>query len=345
MSGARNGICWPSGTCQPEAQWRWMMVGRAWSLSGRQTEGLDLQLEEHEVAGTFPQRKPSAYPSARSVAHQVKTRWTIVIKERKYGHCMHHWHQTMSCVLQIFNHLPAEPTRYTLLGLLTVGIVLGSGFGGCTGSGHNEEMLPVIVLLSSSSPFSLSKSSSSSSSDELPDWTSRLARSTASWIRRENSPSARRQPSISMTQNGVLCSPYLSKQKDLCPFCFLSSPPMMRELNPGNPNWHRTCRTPLLGQPTLLAPAGGPGPRIERCSPGRLGATPGPSAALDSYGDTWNVHHTRDQWATLGIKSQKGNNLHSLWQLGGYRTNEIQKKSWVLFPALEMWQIHTSFSQ
>lgn len=53
---------------------------------------------------------------------------------------------------------------------------------------------------------------SSSSSEELPDWTSRLARSTASWTRRENSPSLRRQPFTSETENGALCSPYLQRQ-------------------------------------------------------------------------------------------------------------------------------------
>lgn len=128
---------------------------------------------------------------------------------------------TLNCMFALkrfFNPLPAEPTRYTLLGLLTVGIVLGSGLAGCTGRGHKEEMLLAFVLLSSSSSLSSSTSSSSSSSDELPDWTSRLARSTASWMRRENSPSARRQPSISKTQNGELCSPYLSIQKDVFSF-------------------------------------------------------------------------------------------------------------------------------
>lgn len=72
------------------------------------------------------------------------------------------------------------------------------------GTAQRDE-LQVLTLLSAPLP-------SSSSSEELPDWTSRLARSTASWMRRENSPSPRRQPFTSETENGALCSPYLKRQ-------------------------------------------------------------------------------------------------------------------------------------
>lgn len=73
---SRIGICWPSGTCQHEAQRRWMWLDRIWSLSGWRTgAGSDLQPEEHEV-GMDPQRRPSASPLARSEGRLEKTHWT-----------------------------------------------------------------------------------------------------------------------------------------------------------------------------------------------------------------------------------------------------------------------------
>lgn len=134
-----------------------------------------------------------------------------------------------------FNTLPVRPTRYTLLGLLTVGMVLGSGLEGWAWRGHRAERLLVLALLSSSS----------SSSDELPDWTSRLARSTASWMRRENSLSARRQPFTTKTQNGVLCSPYLWKRSTLQVYAgpheepprwvpWAKTPPDLQDTSPGS---------------------------------------------------------------------------------------------------------------
>lgn len=81
---------------------------------------------------------------------------------------------------------------------------MGSGLDCWTGTAQRDELL-VLTLLSV-------PQLSSSSSEELPDWTSRLARSTASWMRRENSPSPRRQPFTSETENGELCSPYLQRQ-------------------------------------------------------------------------------------------------------------------------------------
>lgn len=88
-----------------------------------------------------------------------------------------------------------------LLGLTTVGMVLGSR--PAEGQGPDGRWLLLLLVLLSTSL--------SSSSEELPDWLSRLARSTASWMRRENSPS-RRQLSNTETQNGVLRSPYLRKK-------------------------------------------------------------------------------------------------------------------------------------
>lgn len=88
-----------------------------------------------------------------------------------------------------------------LLGLTTVGMVLGSR----PVEGQGPDRLRLLLLLM------LLSISLSSSSEELPDWMSRLARSTASWMRRENSPS-RRQLSNTETQNGELRSPYLQKK-------------------------------------------------------------------------------------------------------------------------------------
>lgn len=80
------------------------------------------------------------------------------------------------------------------------------------------------------------------------------------------------------------------------------------ELHPQSPNYPFTCRTLLLGRPTPLAPVGGPGPRMAHHFPGKPEAVPDPSAALDSYGDTWNSHYMRNHWAIAGIKSQRGDN-------------------------------------
>lgn len=93
-----------------------------------------------------------------------------------------------------------------LLGLLTVGMVLGSGIG--AGQRADRLLKPLLLLLL----LMLLSPPPSSSSEELPEGTSSLARSTAWWIRRENSLSPRRQLSTTETQNGALCSPYLRRK-------------------------------------------------------------------------------------------------------------------------------------
>lgn len=59
-----------------------------------------------------------------------------------------------------------RPTLYTLLGLLTVGIDLGSGLGTWTGAGQKPDRplptLPLLLLLMLLSPLP-------SSSEELPE--------------------------------------------------------------------------------------------------------------------------------------------------------------------------------
>lgn len=82
------GICWPSGTCPHEAQWRWTWVDRTLSLSGWRTESLDLQEEEEEEergVGMHPQQRPSACPWARSEGRREKTRWTAETRSERSG--------------------------------------------------------------------------------------------------------------------------------------------------------------------------------------------------------------------------------------------------------------------